>query len=64
MSKLDPKDQEEKAPHRQSVSLTEEQHRQLTEIARKNRVSVAWVIREAIDRLLKEDMPLLHVGKQ
>lgn len=64
MPKAATKDPDEKTPHRQSVSLTEEQHRQLSEIARKNRVSVAWVIREAIDRLLKEDMPLLHVGKQ
>jgi Arc/MetJ-type ribon-helix-helix transcriptional regulator len=55
-----------KTAHRLSVSLTAEQHRQLDEIARKNRVSVAWVIREAIDRLLKDDMPLLHVrvGKE
>jgi hypothetical protein len=59
-----PKDTEDRSPHRQSVSLTEEQHRQLSEIARKNRVSIAWVIREAIDRLLKDDMPLLHVGKE
>ena len=57
-------DVDERCPHRQSVSLTPEQHRQLSEIARQNRVSVAWVIREAIDRLLKEDMPLLHVGKK
>lgn len=64
MSKTPPKTRGEKGPHRQSVSLTEEQHRQLTEIARKNKVSVAWVIREAIERLLKEDMPLLHVGKE
>ena len=42
----------DRCQHRQSVSLTEEQHRQLSEIARQNRVSVAWVIREAIDRLL------------
>ncbi len=55
---------QEKATHRQSVSLTEEQHRQLSEIAHKNRVSVAWVIREAIERLLKEDMPLLRVGRE
>lgn len=52
------------AAHRLSVSLTAEQHRELNEIARRNRVSVAWVIREAIDRLLKDDMPLLHVGKE
>lgn len=64
MPKTAPKDSEDKSPHRQSVSLTEEQHAQLNEIARKNRVSVAWVIREAIDRLLKDDMPLLHVGKE
>lgn len=55
---------DDKSAHRLSVSLTAEQHRELNELARKNRVSVAWVIREAIDRLLKEDMPLLHVGKE
>lgn len=55
---------DDKSAHRLSVSLSAEQHRELNEIARKNRVSVAWVIREAIDRLLKEDMPLLHVGKE
>lgn len=64
MPRVGPNDADEKTPHRQSVSLTDAQHRQLSEIARKNRVSVAWVIREAIDRLLKEDMPLLHVGKE
>ena len=53
-----------KSAHRLSVSLTAEQHRELNEIAQKNRVSVAWVIREAIDHLLKDDMPLLHVGKE
>ena len=55
---------DDKSAHRLSVSLTAEQHRELSEIARKNRVSVAWVVREAIDRLLKDDMPLLHVGKE
>ena len=55
---------DDKSAHRLSVSLTAEQHRELNEIARKNRVSVAWVVREAIDRLLKDDMPLLHVGKE
>lgn len=55
---------DDKSAHRLSVSLTAEQHRELNEIARKNRVSIAWVVREAIDRLLKDDMPLLHVGKE
>jgi predicted transcriptional regulator len=54
----------DKSPHRLSVTLTPEQHQELSEIARKNRVSVAWVVREAIERMLKENMPLLHVGKQ
>lgn len=55
---------DDKSAYRLSVSLTPEQHRELNEIARKNRVSVAWVIREAIDRLLKDDMPLFYVGKK
>lgn len=49
---------------RLSVSLTAQQHRELNEIAKKNKVSVAWVVREAIDRLLKDELPLLHVGKE
>lgn len=56
--------QDEKSAHRLSVSLSAEQHRELNEIARKNKVSVAWVVREAIERLLKDEMPLLHVGKE
>lgn len=56
--------QEDKSPHRLSVSLTAEQYRELNEIARKNRVSAAWVVREAIDRLLRDDVPLLHVGRE
>ncbi len=53
-----------KATHRLSVSLSAAQHRELNEIAKKNRVSVAWVVREAIDRLLTDEMPLLQVGKR
>lgn len=52
-----------KASHRLSVSLTEEQHIELVEIAEKNRVSVAWVVREAIERLLRDEQPLFHVGQ-
>ena len=53
-----------KSSHRLSVSLTAEQHRELSEIAHRNRVSVAWIIREAINRLLKDEFPLLHVAKE
>lgn len=55
---------DDKSPHRLSVSLSAEQHRELHAIAQKNRVSVAWVVREAVDRLLKEEVPLLHIGKE
>lgn len=64
MHAITPKVADQKTQRRQSVTLIEEQHRQLSEIARKNRVSIAWVIREAIDRLLKEDKPLLRLGKE
>jgi len=52
-----------KPTYRLSVSLTPQQHRQLNEIARKNRVSAAWVVREAIERLLKHDRPLVQVDQ-
>lgn len=60
----DAQNNDEKSVHRLSVSLTVEQHRELNEIARKNRVSVAWVVREAIDQLLKEDATLIYIGKK
>ena len=55
-----PKSQDTGA-HRLSVSLTAEQHDQIAAIAKANRVSVAWVVREAIERLLKGDMPLFQI---
>jgi len=51
----------EKSGHRISVSLTAEQYEQLAEIARENRISIAWVVREAIERLLEDDRPLFQV---
>ena len=53
-----------KASHRLSVSLTEQQHAELAEIAEKNKVSVAWVVREAIERLLRDEQPLFHVRQE
>jgi type I restriction enzyme R subunit len=34
------------------------------EIAEKNKVSVAWVVREAIERLVSDEQPLFHVGHE
>jgi len=50
-----------KPAYRLSVSLAPEQHRQLNEIARKNRISAAWVVREAVERLLQYNQPLVQV---
>lgn len=50
-----------KGTHRLSVSLSAEQYAELLEIAQKNKVSIAWVVREAIERLLKDELPLFHV---
>lgn len=60
MSATNPKSQDAGA-HRLSVSLTAEQHDQLAAIAKTNRVSIAWVVREAIERLLQGDMPLFQI---
>jgi hypothetical protein len=46
--------------YRLSVSLSREQHEELAAIALKNRVSIAWVVREAIERLLRDEMPLFR----
>jgi len=54
----------EKPSRRLSVSFTADQYQHLSELARTNRVSVAWIVRRAIERLLRDDMPLLHVGKE
>jgi predicted DNA-binding protein len=54
----------EKSAHRLSVSLTAEQHDQLARIAEQHRVSIAWVVREAIERLLTEPAPLFRAEKR
>lgn len=43
---------------RVSVSLTDDQHEFLSGLAERKRVSLAWVIRDAIERLIAEESPL------
>ncbi len=50
-----------KASRRLSISITRQQYAELVALARTNRVSTAWVVREAIERLLADDMPLFHL---
>ncbi len=44
--------------YRVSVSLTDDQHEFLSSLAERKRVSIAWVIRDAIERLIAEESPL------
>lgn len=61
MAKTAQTKRENRDAHRLSVSLTPEQHAGLVEIANTNKVSVAWVVREAIERLLHDENPLFHM---
>lgn len=45
---------------RLSVTVPKEHHEELTRIAVKNRVSVAWVVRAAVERYVTDEAPLLY----
>jgi hypothetical protein len=47
---------------RASISFPEEQYQVLERIAAENKVSLAWVVRDAIDGYLKSKWPLLSPG--
>ena len=51
----------DKSSHRLSVSLTIEQCAELIEITNKNKVLMAWVVLEAIERLLRDKQLLIHM---
>lgn len=44
---------------RASISFSEDQYQVLERIAAENKVSLAWVVRDAIDGYLKSRWPLL-----
>jgi len=48
---------------RVSVSFTLEQYEFLSRLAGRNRVSIAWVVRDAVDKLVAEEMPLFRKGR-
>ena len=47
---------------RASISFPEQQYQVLEKIAAENKVSLAWVVRDAIDGYLKSRWPLLPQG--
>lgn len=59
------KRQETETPERTvraSISFPEQQYQVLEQIAAENKVSLAWVVRDAIDDYLKSKWPLLPQG--
>jgi predicted transcriptional regulator len=54
----------DKGAHRLSVSLSDDQYARVAELARRNRVSIAWVVREAVERMLDDKQPQLRQGKR
>jgi len=53
----------DKVGHRLSITLNDEQYAEIAQIAVNNRVSIAWVVREAVERLLVDDQPLFKMRK-
>ena len=47
---------------RQSVSFPIELHETLEKLAQDKKVSVAWVVRDAVERYVDEQWPLLGKG--
>lgn len=50
----------EKPAHRLSVSLNDEQYVHIADLARGDCMSIAWVVREALEGMLTERQPLLR----
>jgi metal-responsive CopG/Arc/MetJ family transcriptional regulator len=48
---------------RASVSFPEEDYRELERIAKQKRVSVAWVVRDAVKAYLDKESPLFRRSK-
>jgi hypothetical protein len=53
-------DRSETSNHRISVSFTADQYHYLERAAERKRVSIAWVIRDAVEKLLASDAPLFQ----
>lgn len=56
-------DEDDAKTVRASVSLPENHYQELEDIAKQKRVSVSWVIRDAIQTYLADKYPLLHSSK-
>lgn len=50
----------QETPSRISVTLPPEAIEDLREIAKAKKVSIAWVVRDAVEKYLHDESPLLH----
>ncbi len=50
----------QRGKHRISVTFSAEIYEELQRIADSKKVSLAWVVRDAVERYLHEDTPLLY----
>ncbi len=48
---------------RTSISFPPETYRNLEKLAEDRKVSVAWIVRDAVDRYLACDFPMFHRAK-
>ena len=46
-------------PARITISFTEEMYEELEKLAEKGKVSLAWVVRDAVEKYISEEYPLL-----
>lgn len=60
MNTTRPKSRKKGKMPRSSVSFSPEVQEELNRLAVKRKVSVAWIVREAVDRYLANENPLFH----
>jgi hypothetical protein len=51
------------APVRATISFPEDVYRALEDIARKKKVSIAWVVREASEHYVAKKLPVLRSSR-
>lgn len=53
----------DRSTSRVSVSFTAQQYDELVDQAKKKRVSMAWVVRDAVDQYLRAENPLFFLAE-
>jgi metal-responsive CopG/Arc/MetJ family transcriptional regulator len=48
---------------RLTISLPATSYREIQLMAKRNKVSAAWIIRQAVDEYIQKDIPLFHPAK-